>query len=70
MLAGPLAELKARLDVSLRAAAWGAVAALADRSYDLQIVRMIGIRRLLPIAILGGIAAGLPSSQKIKQDLL
>lgn len=134
MLAGPLAELKARLDVSLRAAAWGAVAALAGvvamlffcialfawlaQQYGsitaglviggifllitlttgvvcmtvrrkrvktraseaaagsncwqdpallltgLQIARMIGVRRLLPIAIVGGIAAGLLSSQK------
>ena len=30
----------------------------------LQIARMIGVRRLLPIAIVGGIAAGLLSSQK------
>ena len=30
----------------------------------LQIVRIIGVRRLLPIAIVGGIAAGLLSGQK------
>ncbi|MBF8254011.1 MAG: hypothetical protein HW373_706 [Deltaproteobacteria bacterium] len=134
MLAGPIADFKARLNVSLRAAAWGAVAALAgavavlffciavfawlaqqygsitaglvlggifllitlttgvtciairrkrviSRAREaatgskwwqdpalllagLQIARMIGVRRLVPIAIVGGIAAGLFSGQK------
>jgi Ca2+/Na+ antiporter len=134
LLAGPLAELKARLDASLRVAAWGAVATLASvvallffcvafftwlaQQYGpitaglvlggifllitlitgvicmavrrkrvktrvkeasagstwwqdpallltgLQIARMIGVRRLVPIAIIGGIAAGLLGGQK------
>ncbi len=134
MLAGPLADFKARFNVALRTAAWAAVAALAGavavlffcialfawlaQQYGsitaglvlggifllialiigvicmavrqkrartqarqaaassnwwqdpalmlagLQIVRMIGVRRLVPIAIIGGIAAGILSSQK------
>ena len=143
MLAGPLADFKARLNVSLRATAWGAVAALAGavavlffcialfawlaQKYGsimaglvlggifllimlttgitcmairrkrvrlrvreatsgsnwwqdpalvltaLQIARMIGVRRLVPIAIVGGIAAGLlsgkkPNGSRVKQE--
>jgi len=134
VLAGPLADFKARLNVSLRAATWGAITALAGavailffcialftwlaQQYGsitaglvlggifllimltagvtcmairrkrvklrareaaagsnwwqdpalvltaLQITRMIGVRRLVPIAIVGGIAMGLLSSQK------
>ena len=134
VLAGPIADLKARLSVSLRAAAWAAIAALAgavavlffcialfawlaqqygsitaglmlsgifllialatgvtcmairrkrvkSRAREaaagsnwwqdpalllagLQIARMIGVRRLVPIAIVGGIAVGLLSGQK------
>lgn len=134
MLAGPLADFKARFNLSLRAAAWGAVAALAGavamlffcislfawlaQQYGsitaglvlggifllimlttgitcimirrkrlrsqareaatgskwwqdpalvltgLEITRMIGVRRLVPIAIVGGIAAGLLAGQK------
>ena len=134
MLAGPLADFKARVNVALRTAAWAAVAAFAGavavlffcvalfawlaQQYGsitsglvlggiflllalitgvicmavrrkrtrtqarqaaagsnwwqdpalllagLQIVRMIGVRRIVPIAIIGGIAAGILSGQK------